>query len=89
MHLFPRPNQVSGLYVKTNKKGRNDESGLGVGLHLPHIADISFEVSITLQKYPDLVDCQWHNVKCVYVSVSECVCVIPVYPFQVEFRVIV
>lgn len=33
--------------------------------------------------------CQWHNGKCVYVSVSVCVCVIPVDPFQVEFRVIV
>jgi hypothetical protein len=27
--------------------------------------------------------------KCVYVSVSECVCVIPLALFQVEFRVLV
>ena len=33
--------------------------------------------------------CQWHNGKCLYVSVSVCVCVIPLVLFQVEFRVLV
>jgi hypothetical protein len=33
--------------------------------------------------------CQWHNGKCVYVSVSVCVCVIPLGLFQVEYRVLV
>ena len=33
--------------------------------------------------------CQWRNGKCVYVSVSVSVCVIPLALFQVEFRVLV
>ncbi len=42
---------------------------------------ICWWVSVTITSV-----CQWHNGKCVYVSVSECVCVIPVDLFQVEFR---
>ena len=40
---------------------------------------ISWWVSVTMTSV-----CRWHNGQCVYVSVSECVCVIPI-PLRSEF----